>query len=61
VCRLGATVKIIDGAYWTPALWDKKTSLYRNLSNAMEQELDNVYRNSLLADWYEKVEIEGFG
>ncbi|CAG0918370.1 unnamed protein product [Notodromas monacha] len=61
-CRLGATIRIVGGADWSPALWDKNSYAYKDMAKKLEEEacLDAVYRNSLLSDWYDRVEIEAF-
>ncbi|KAK7074205.1 hypothetical protein SK128_026668, partial [Halocaridina rubra] len=59
-CRLAATLRIIDGTEWRPELANRDTLEWQELANTVEIELDSLYRQSSLAPWYERVEIDAF-
>ena len=59
-CKLAATIKIADGYQWSPSLKDPNTFEWQDLADKIKRELSEVYRNSLLGDSFDRIEIEGF-
>merc|ERR1719464_2489314 len=59
-CKLAATIKIADGYEWSNSLLDPNTFEWQDLADKIKRELGEVYRNSLLGDSFDRIEIEAF-